>query len=1051
MVNTITLIREVQGEQEVMSIDKSKIKKFIGISAVAIGVAFIGMSILAKKKKSSSTYENDKDQQNPFEGKKVVLVEDENDKENADGVKGHLEATGDSDYSPGFYEKHVKRAIDVVLSFGGLVVLSPVFAAIALAIKIEDPGPVLFTQKRVGQNKKYFKLHKFRSMKMSTPHDVPTHQLENPEQYITKVGKFIRKHSLDELPQIWDIFIGNMSVIGPRPALWNQDLLTAERDKYGVNDVKPGLTGWAQINGRDELEIEEKAKLDGEYVSKMGLGMDIKCFLGSVHVVGKDDTVVEGGTGEMKKKSVGRHYTDGKSNAELIGHIGFGETVQIDQDVQKRVLITGAGSYIGETFRAYGAEHYPDNFTIDAVDMIDPAWREMAFSSYDIVYHVAGIAHADVGNVTDEIKEKYYAVNTDLALEVAEKAKAEGVKEFIFMSSMIVYGESAPYGVKKVIDEHTVPSPANFYGDSKLQADVGVRELADENFKVIVLRPPMIYGKGSKGNYPTLAKLAKKLPVFPDVDNERSMLYIENLCEFLCQVMLVDVKQNATVLIPQNAEWTKTSEMVKEIAAVGGKKIKSVKVLNPAVAIASKVPGKIGGLVNKAFGNSCYAHSISVCPGIEYQKAGLGESVYRTEGNTREPADSKEDHTQGKKSNGSQQKHILVISQYFYPETFRINDIATEWVRRGNKVTVLTGIPNYPMGKFFEGYGYTKKRRETWNGIDIIRIPLIPRGNSSVGMMANYGSFVISGFLKNMLSNIKADYVFTFEVSPMTQALIGCWYAKKHHVPHYLYVQDLWPENVITVTGITNRTVIGAIDKMVDYIYRNSDEIFATSPSFVDAICNRKVPVKKSKVHYWPQYAEEFYKPMEKANVSEIPDDGSFKIAFTGNIGTAQGLDILPKTAELLKDENIKFVIVGGGRYQAEFKKEIMDRGVQKKFIMIPRQSAERIPELLSACDAAFLSFMNDPLWTKTIPAKLQSYMACGMPVIASAEGETRRIIEEAKCGLCCGIGNVGELAAGIKSIMQMDLETMRNNSRLYCGSHFDKKKLMDQMDVYFV
>lgn len=284
-----------------MSIDKNKIKKIIGVSMAAIGAVFVGMSILAKKKKPSSVYEDDRDQNNPFEGKKVILIEDENDKENADGVKGHLEEIGDSDYSPGFYEKHVKRAIDVVLSFGGLVVLSPVFAAIALAIKIEDPGPVLFTQKRVGQNKKYFKLHKFRSMKMSTPHDVPTHQLENPEQYITKVGKFLRAHSLDELPQIWDIFIGNMSVIGPRPGLWNQDLLTAERDKYGANDVKPGLTGWAQINGRDELEIPDKAKLDGEYVEKIGLLMDIKCFLGSVHVVGKDDTVVEGGTGEMKK------------------------------------------------------------------------------------------------------------------------------------------------------------------------------------------------------------------------------------------------------------------------------------------------------------------------------------------------------------------------------------------------------------------------------------------------------------------------------------------------------------------------------------------------------------------------------------------------------------------------------------------------------------------------------------------------------------------------------------------------------------------------------
>ena len=296
-------MRSIRGVQGVMSINKNKIKKFIGISMAAIGVVFLGMHILAKKKKPSSIYENDKEQKNLFEGKKVVLIEDENDKENADGVKGHLEAIGDSEYNPSFYEKHVKRAIDVVLSFGGLVVLSPIFAAIALAIKIEDPGPVLFTQKRVGQNKRYFKLHKFRSMKMSTPHDVPTHQLENPEQYITKVGKFLRAHSLDELPQIWDIFIGNMSVIGPRPGLWNQDLLTAERDKYGANDVKPGLSGWAQINGRDELEIEEKAKLDGEYVSKMGLLMDIKCFLGSVHVVGKDDTVVEGGTGEMKKAS----------------------------------------------------------------------------------------------------------------------------------------------------------------------------------------------------------------------------------------------------------------------------------------------------------------------------------------------------------------------------------------------------------------------------------------------------------------------------------------------------------------------------------------------------------------------------------------------------------------------------------------------------------------------------------------------------------------------------------------------------------------------------
>lgn len=596
-----------------------------GLVCVA-GVTFAGMYLVARKKKSDYTYKDEPAEQNPFAGKKVVFVQDDNDDENADGVRGHLEAVSVSVQRQSLYSKYGKRMLDVVLSFGGLVALSPVYAAIALAIKIEDPGPVLFTQKRVGQNKEYFKLHKFRSMKVSTPHDVPTHQLENPEQYITKVGKFIRAHSLDELPQIWDIFVGNMSVIGPRPGLWNQDLLTAERDKYGANDVKPGLTGWAQINGRDELEIPVKAKLDGEYVQKQSLLFDVKCFLGTISKVSHDDSVVEGGTGEMKKKPY--HYTDGKSDEELIGNIGFGEPVEVDPEAKKKVLITGAGSYIGQSFIQYAKKHYPANFEIEELDMTDAAWRDKDFSEYDVVYHVAGIAHADVGKVSEEIKSKYYEVNTGLAVEVAEKAKREGVKTFVFMSSMIVYGDSAPYGQRKVIDETTVPEPANFYGDSKLQADVAVRELADDTYKVIVLRPPMIYGKGSKGNYRTLAKLAKKLPVFPNVDNERSMLYIENLCEFLCQVMLLKpYHRNSVVLLPQNGEWTKTSDMVKAIAQASGKKITELQCLAPAVWIGSKMPGKIGGLVNKAFGNNCYKFEASFYSGLKYQNTTVKQSV----------------------------------------------------------------------------------------------------------------------------------------------------------------------------------------------------------------------------------------------------------------------------------------------------------------------------------------------------------------------------------------------------------------------------------------
>lgn len=274
---------------------------FVVVLASVLGV----MALLAIIKKPESVYQDKPDEQNPMQGKMVRFVENPKEKANADGVRGHLEAIGKSEHHAGVYERVFKRILDVILSFGGLVILSPVFLAVSLWIIIDDPGPVLFTQKRIGKDKQYFKLHKFRSMKMSTPHDKPTHMLENPEQYITKAGKFIRAHSLDELPQIWDIFIGNMSVIGPRPGLWNQDLLTAERDKYKANDIKPGLTGWAQINGRDELEIPVKARYDGEYGKNLGLKMDIKCFLGSLHVFGKDDSVVEGGTGELHKKEKG--------------------------------------------------------------------------------------------------------------------------------------------------------------------------------------------------------------------------------------------------------------------------------------------------------------------------------------------------------------------------------------------------------------------------------------------------------------------------------------------------------------------------------------------------------------------------------------------------------------------------------------------------------------------------------------------------------------------------------------------------------------------------
>ena len=289
----------------------------------------------------------------------------------------------------------------------------------------------------------------------------------------------------------------------------------------------------------------------------------------------------------------------------------------------KKILITGANSYIGMSFEKYIKENYPNDYIVDTVDMIDGTWRQKSFSEYDSVFHVAGIAHSDNGKISDEKAKLYYAVNTNLTVETARKVKADGVKQFIFMSSAIVYGESAPIGKSKLITRDTPVSPANCYGDSKVQAENGIRPLNDETFRVVILRPPMIYGRGSKGNYPVLAKMALKTPVFPYVKNERSMLYIENLCEFVR--LMIDNDEHGTFW-PQNAQYSNTAELVKMIAEAHGKKVRLVKGFGWALKIMSHVTG----LVNKAFGSLSYDMGLSEYK-ENYRAVSLEESIERTE------------------------------------------------------------------------------------------------------------------------------------------------------------------------------------------------------------------------------------------------------------------------------------------------------------------------------------------------------------------------------------------------------------------------------------
>jgi glycosyltransferase involved in cell wall biosynthesis len=398
-------------------------------------------------------------------------------------------------------------------------------------------------------------------------------------------------------------------------------------------------------------------------------------------------------------------------------------------------------------------------------------------------------------------------------------------------------------------------------------------------------------------------------------------------------------------------------------------------------------------------------------------------------------------------------KHILVVAQYFYPEQFRINDICEEWVKRGYKVTVLTGIPNYPQGKYYKGYGLFRKRRENHKGIDIRRIPLVPRGKSSFMLILNYLSFVISGFFFSKLTRLHADHVFIYEVSPMTQALPGIWFARRRNIPCTLYVTDLWPENVEIAGGIRNNYVLHLIGKMVDYIYRNCDLILTSSRSFVEKIAERSVC--KQKLEYWPHYAEDFYKQMPKASAKDnlIPQDGRFNILFAGNIGFAQGLEILPETAQILKQRrcnSVRFNLVGDGRAKANLIEQVKRNDVEEFFNFVEKQPATRIPFLMSACDTALICLTRSTVFELTLPSKTQSCLACGTPIIVSADGEICSVIKEAGAGLCSPAGDPEELASIILEMSNLPKEKLHEMGRRaldYYEKNFDKNRLLDRMD----
>jgi glycosyltransferase involved in cell wall biosynthesis len=397
----------------------------------------------------------------------------------------------------------------------------------------------------------------------------------------------------------------------------------------------------------------------------------------------------------------------------------------------------------------------------------------------------------------------------------------------------------------------------------------------------------------------------------------------------------------------------------------------------------------------------------------------------------------------------SKKCHILISSMHFYPENFRINDIAREWIMRGYKVSVLTGYPNYPEGRLFDGYKLKLFSEEMYNGITIHRIPIVLRGGNIVSLLLNYVSFIFSGLAWSLFTKVKPDRIFIFATSPVMQAVPPIFLAKLKKIPCFIYVQDLWPDNLEAVFKVRSNLILKPIESIAKSIYYLSDTVLVPSPSFSEAIAS--LGVSKSKIVYWPQHAEEYH--FQRSEF--VKKSSRFSIVYAGNIGQAQGLSKLILVAKILAAKNvsadlISFTILGDGRYRRNLEKEIQESGTQSYFHFKGRVKSEEVPSLLQEHDFAFLSLENSVIFNKTIPAKVQTYLASGMPLIASAAGEVARIIQEAQCGYCVSPEDTEELTSLIIEASQngtKTLETFRKNAKRYCIANFNQKVLFDQMD----
>jgi glycosyltransferase involved in cell wall biosynthesis len=396
---------------------------------------------------------------------------------------------------------------------------------------------------------------------------------------------------------------------------------------------------------------------------------------------------------------------------------------------------------------------------------------------------------------------------------------------------------------------------------------------------------------------------------------------------------------------------------------------------------------------------------------------------------------------------------LLVVSQYFWPENFRINDLVADMVGRGHEVTVLTGQPNYPLGRFFPGYGWARPCTESYQGARVIRVPLVPRGSAgAIRLALNYLSFAVFGALGAWLRlRGKFDAVFVFEVSPITVGIPAIVASRRFKAPILFWVLDLWPESLTAAGGVKSPRVLRAVERLVRWIYRNCARVLVQSRGFVPEITRHGVP--HSNILYFPSWGESLFQPLQHANSALLPPlpDG-FKVLFAGNIGEAQDLPAVLKAAGLLRDRtDIHWLIVGDGRMAAWAKEEVQRRGLSQVHFL-GRHPLESMPHFYAAADALLLPLKRDPIFALTIPGKLQSYLACARPILAMLDGEGARIVQESGAGLACPAGDAEGLAKQVLSLTAMsdtERQAMGLNGRICYEANFDRTRLFDQLETW--